>query len=77
MDGNHILDNYSSPCDDHLPYKQPPCDEQPLHITQSHILLYKFTLTSTHTLLSNLFMSTEWGVAYSRDYCIKHCNKYC
>ena len=53
---------YSSPCDEHPPYKQPPCDEQPLALAPSHILPCKITPTCTHTPTSNLSVSQNGGL---------------
>ena len=53
---------YSSPCDEHPPYKQPPCDEQPLVLAPSQVLPCKFTLTSTHTPTSNLSVTQNGGL---------------
>ena len=61
---------YSSPCDEHPPYKQPPSDEQPLALAPSQTLTYRITPMSTQTPTSKLSVCAEWGVAYSRDYCI-------
>ena len=62
---------YSNSWHKHPSHKQPSWNEQPLPSTPSYNLQYKIITTkSTHTSKSNLYVATEWEVAYSRDYCI-------